>query len=229
MDQQWGTVPIRWALALPLVMFIEMVSMTTTPLTLALSEAGLIQFGRFFQADGSVWPVALNLRWLPSYPALLSEVASALERLLDGIDVDRVLTTVDATPIGVALSLRTSIPLVYPYGEVRDYTAAFAIEGAYDVGHPTVLLSDMLLDASQAQAITALARRVGLDVHAVLAVIDLGVGAREALAAAGDEVRSALTLREMLPMLESAGHLPPNMRRTVEDWLEGFAHGGQTG
>ncbi len=47
-------------------------------LTLALAQAGLIQFGRFFQPDGSAWPVALNLRWLPSYPALLREVAAAL-------------------------------------------------------------------------------------------------------------------------------------------------------
>jgi orotate phosphoribosyltransferase len=104
-----------------------------TALTLALARAGLIQFGRFFQPDGAAWPVALPLRWLPSYPALLRDVAAALEPLLDGIEADRILTTADATPIGVALSLRTDRPLVYPYGEVRAYTAAFAIEGAYDV------------------------------------------------------------------------------------------------
>jgi orotate phosphoribosyltransferase len=187
-------------------------------LTLALSDAGLIQFGRFFQPDGSVWPLALHLRWLPSYPALLRDVAAALEPLLDGLDADRVLTTVDATPIGVALCLRADVPLVYPYGEVRDTTAAFAIEGAYDVGHPTLLLSDVLIDAAQANSITALARRVGLNIHAVIAVIDLGFGAREELTAFGYEVRAALTLAEMLPVLAEAGRLPPVMRATVDKW-----------
>ncbi len=195
-------------------------------LTLALAQAGLIQFGRFFQPDRSAWPVALNLRWLPSYPALLREVAAALEPLLDGIGADRILTTADATPIGVALSLRTDRPLVYPYGEVREYTAAFAIEGAYDVGHPTLLLSDVLIDAAQAATITGLARRVGLEVQTVLAVIDLGLGARGQLESAGYHVGCALTLAEMLPVLETAGLLTPAMRSAVEQWIGGHTDGG---
>jgi orotate phosphoribosyltransferase len=117
--------------------------------------------------------------------------------------------------------LRSDLPLVYPYGEVRDYTAAFAIEGAYDVGHPTLLLSDVLIDAAQATSITALARRVGLDIHAVLAVVDLGLGAREELEAHGYQVRSALTLSAMLPVLAEAGRLPPLMHTTVDEWLRG--------
>jgi orotate phosphoribosyltransferase len=185
----------------------------------------LIQFGRFVQPDssGAIWPVALNLRWLPSYPDLLRDVAAALDPLLEGIEADRILTTVDAIPLGVALSLFSGKPMVYPYGDVRDYTAAFAIEGAYDVGHPTLLLSDVLIDARQAQTITGLAQRVGLDVHAVLAVIDLGLGARGELTHAGYNVRCLLNLRDMLPELESAGLLPSAMRAVVEARCDGYA------
>ncbi|NDJ78799.1 MAG: hypothetical protein GYB65_21320 [Chloroflexi bacterium] len=196
--------------------------MPDTDLTRALGRAGLVQFGRYIQPDGSAWPVALRLRWLPSYPALLGEVAAALEPLLNGLPGDRVLTTVDATPIGIALGLRTGLPVVYPYGRVLDYTAAYAIEGAYDVGHPTLLLADVLVDAAHADAITALARRVGLDVEAVLAVIDVGLGARAGLEAAGYAVRSALALREMLPVLEGVDLLPSRMRGTVEKWLDEY-------
>jgi orotate phosphoribosyltransferase len=190
-------------------------------LTLKLAQAGLVQFGRFERPDGAVWPVMVNLLWLPSYPALLRDVAAALVPLMDGIAVDRLLTTVDALPLGVALSLRTNVPLVYPYGEIRDYTAAFAIEGAYDVGHPTLLLSDVLIDAQHANRITALARKVGLEVHGVLAVVDLGLGARDELEGAGCAVRCVLRLDEMLPVLAEAGMLPPAMRETVEAWLAG--------
>jgi orotate phosphoribosyltransferase len=193
-------------------------------LSIKLAKAGLIQFGRFIQPDGAAWPVALMLRWLPSYPALLWDVAAALEPLLDGITADRILSTAEAIPIGVALSLRSSRPLVYPYGEVRSYTAAYAIEGAYDVGHPTLLLSDSLIDAPQAQTITALARRVGLEVHDVLAVMDLGLGAREELEAAGYVVHSVLSLRDLLPLLEAEELLPPVMRASVERWMEEFSH-----
>ena len=86
-------------------------------------------------------------------------------------------------------------------------------------GHPTLLLSDVLIDAPQADRVTALARRVGLDVHTVLAVIDLGLGARGELESAGYGVRCVLALREMLPVLAEEGFLPPVMRQTVETWL----------
>ena len=192
---------------------------TPTDLTRAYATAGLIQFGQFEQPDGSVWPLMVNLRWLPSYPPLLHQTAAVLDPLLDQAAADRLLTTVDALPIGVAVSLRKHMPLVYPYGEVCDTTAAFAIEGAYDVGHPTVLLSDVLIDVPQAATITAVARRVGLDVNTIVAVIDLGLGARKTLEATGYTVRTVLTLREMLPVLADAGDLPPIMRTTVEKWL----------
>jgi len=195
-------------------------------LGIALTRAGLIQFGRFVQPDGVIWPVAVHLRWLPSYPALLRDVAASLGTLLDGVKADRLLTTTDAIPLGVALSLHTNLPMVYVSGEERDYTAAFAIEGAYDVGHPTVLLADTLIDPAQAQAITALAQRVGLEVHTILSVLDMGLGAHEALTAAGYTLRCALVLREVLPVLAEEGLIPPTMRATVENWMAVSRHGG---
>ncbi len=186
---------------------------------LALARAGLIQFGRFAHEDDRVSPVQVVLGWLPSYPALLAEAAAGIAPLLAEVQGDRLLTTVEAIPLGVAVSLHSGLPMAYPYGGVRDYTVAFAIEGAYDVGHPTVLLADVLIDAGQAQQITALARRVGLDVRAVVALMDLGRGAREDLLARGYTVRTALTLRACLPVLEAEGLLPPLMRAAVEGWL----------
>lgn len=191
------------------------------PLALALAREGLIQFGRFSQPDGAIWPVAVRLLWLPSYPALLRQTAAALAPMVRESGAERLLTTRDAIPLGTALSLESGLPMTYPYGDVRDYTAAYAIEGAYDVGHPTALLSDVLVDAAQAEQITALARRVGLDVEMVLAVVDIGLGGRESLEARGYAVRTVFALRDALPALEAGGYLPPVMRASVESWLDG--------
>lgn len=198
---------------------------TQDALALALAREGLIQFGRFAHDDGAIWPLAVRLLWLPSYPALLRQTAEALRPLLHQVAVERLLTTGDAIPLGTALSLASDIPMTYPHGEVRDYTAAYAIEGAYDVGHPTVLLSDVLINGAQAQQITALARRVGLDVHAVLAVLDLGLGAREQLSAMGYTVHSVLTLDAILPVLSENGLLPAGMWATVQRWLDDVRDG----
>lgn len=192
-------------------------------LAFRLAEAGLIQFGRFAHPDGTIWPLLVRLRWLPSYPALLADVASALTGALEGALADRVLTTQDAIPLGVALSLRTGLPMTYPYGDVRDHTAAFAIEGAYDVGHPTLLLADVLEGADQAQHLIALAHRVGLNVGDVLAVLDLDLGASAQLTAHGYRVRTLFALRDLLGPLAEAGVLPPAMSATVSRWLDAAA------
>lgn len=186
----------------------------------ALADAGLIQFGRFAQPGGGTWPVAVHLDWLPSYPDLLRQTARALIPLLDGLGADRVLAAPGALPIGVALGLEAGVPLVYAVNQKPGGADAFAIEGAYDVGHPTVLLSNLLLDAAQAQALAALAGRVGLEVRALLAVMDLGLGARDALEARGWSVRCPLTLAGALPALEAAGALPPRMGARVRAWIE---------
>lgn len=193
-----------------------------------LASAGLIQFGQFRQADGALWPVWVNLRMAASYPDLLAEMAGALAPLVDGAGNgdERLLCTAEAIPLGVALSLRTGRPLVYAWGADRAYTSAFVFEGAYDVGHTTILVTDVLIDAPQARAMASLAARVGLVVTRVIAVLDLELGARAELASAGFEVRAVLALREVLPRLAAGGRLPEVMRKTVEAWMGSKGDGG---
>jgi orotate phosphoribosyltransferase len=194
---------------------------TETPLSLALRlvEAGLIQFGRFAQPDGSCWPVQVRLRWLPSYPVLLREVAAALADLLDGLDVDRLLSTPAAIPLGTALSLHTDLPMTYALEGIHDRPAAFVIEGAYDVGHPTLLLTDVLATADQAEHLIALGSHTGLEVHTVLAAFDLGIGGRGRLEVAGYQVVSLMTLPALLDPFAQAGLVPAPLRASIERWL----------
>ena len=164
----------------------------------SLAEAGLIQFGRFARTDGAAWPVLVRLRWLPSYPALLHDVAAALGRALEGTPADRVLTTQDAIPLGVALSLHTGLPMTYPYGEVRDYTTAFAIEGAYDSAPH---LTGRSWRTTRLSACCA-ARRVGLN-RGMCSLLDLGL----ARSTGGHCVTTLFALRDMLAPLVEGGIL----------------------
>ncbi len=188
-------------------------------LALRLAEAGLIQFGRFAQPDGSFWPVQVRLRWLPSYPVLLHEVATALAVLLDGLHAERLLSTPAAIPLGTALSLHTGLPMTYALEGAHDRPAAFAIEGAYDVGHPTLLLTDVLATADQAERLIALGGHTGLEVHTVLATFDLGIGGRGRLETTGYQVRCLMVLPALLDSFVQAGLLPVPLRATIERWL----------
>ncbi len=185
-----------------------------------LAMAGLVQFGQFRREDGAVWPVWVNLRMAASYPALLRDLAAAMVPLVGGAEDVRLLCTAEAIPLAVAISLETGLPLVWPYGADRAHTPAFVYEGAYDVGHPTVLVTDVLIDEPQARDIVATAGRVGLVVRRIAAALDLELGARVSLARAGFEVGAVLRLGEMLPRLAASGWLPAQMYTTVAEWMK---------
>jgi orotate phosphoribosyltransferase len=155
----------------------------TRALFLEHARTGMLQFGRF-QVGGSqeFWPVAFHLSLLPSFPDVLAATAEALTPYLTLLsERDRLLTTYSTIALGAVVATLTGIPMLYPGGDVKSYTAAFAIEGAADVGHPTTLLTDVLLDGKPEAQIIARATQVGLPVQRVVAVLDAGRGGTETL------------------------------------------------
>jgi hypothetical protein len=132
-------------------------------------ETGIIQFGRFQQPDGSFWPVQTSFRLLPSYPAAMKATAQAFRIQ----NVDRLLATRDATALGAVVSVESGIPLTYEYGEATSYTSAFVIEGAFDVGHPTALITN--IPSPNLSEMLVPARKNGLDVKEILCILDMGL------------------------------------------------------
>src|SRR5258708_32447239 len=132
---------------------------------------GAIQFGHFQSREtpGTFAPVAINLRYIPSYPSILKALAAEIAPLVQIDGLTLLLTMPSAVPLGTAISLSLDMPLVYPVA-----SEPYVIEGAYDANVPTVLLTDLLTDG---EAELAMAHRVkgrGLMVKAVFAGPDLG-------------------------------------------------------
>lgn len=171
---------------------------------------GLIQFGRFKQADGSVWPIAFNFLLLPSYPQTMKATASAFAPILKRLPIQRLLSTRATTPLGAALSIETNIPLAYVYGEQKAYTSAYVIEGAYDVGHPTALVQ-YVQDANPPD-ILPVAEKVGLPITDVVSLFSIG-------AMPDLNVTALFDFNDTLTILRESGTVPPRMVEQVLEWL----------
>jgi orotate phosphoribosyltransferase len=179
--------------------------------------AGLIQFGHFEGPGGEISPLALNFLLLPSFPALLKATAQALTPPALASGADRLLALRSVTALGGVLAVESGLPLTYHYGEMRGISNAFIIEGAYDIGHPTALLCDVLgADTGQ---ILAPARQVGLNIQQALALICMSQAGRATLEAQGIRVWALLDLAELLPPLAEDGTLPRPLVQTLMDWL----------
>lgn len=186
-------------------------------LTRLLLETGLVQFGRFSNAFEST-PFRFSLEMLPAYPDVARVLIARAKTLLSAVHVNRLLCTADALPFGVGLSLETDIPLVYSRGS-KD-APVYDLVGAYDIGHPALMLTNVLGDFEPVAQLMAGAQRVGLEIHTVLAIIDLGI----ATIPHDTTLLALLRLPAIIEALSQSGQLPPAHARTVKQWIAAHAH-----
>ncbi|MBC7870933.1 MAG: hypothetical protein H7Y09_08850 [Chitinophagaceae bacterium] len=175
-------------------------------LTSMLLEAGLMQFGLF----DMTYPMKINLELLPSYPDILKYVALEANRLIAPLKVDQLVCRSDSMPFAVALGMTAEISVVYSRGS--NDIAVHDLVGAYDVGHPAVLIVNSWQDdATNATfKLIADARRVGLEISTIMALLDFGVAAPENV-----RVISLLNLQSAVAEMVEYGKLPKGQGQAV--------------
>lgn len=172
----------------------------------ALRAARLIQFGHF-QGTNGIEPVRFEFAMLASYPNLLLRIADAI--ILP--PADRLLCPDDAFPLGMALSLKYGIPLVCSRAG-SSHPDSPELIGAYDIGHPTVLVTNILTCHVPLKPLIAHACQVGLQVTAVVALLDAGYSGIDLPAA------SLFCLDDIIDEALKIGELPAGQAELVRRW-----------
>jgi hypothetical protein len=177
-----------------------------------LLENGLVQFGRF-EHDGKIEPILLNLELLPSYPETLRFVVEQAALKIEH-DIERLVCPSDSLALGIGVSLQKQIPLVYSRG--KGELPVHDLVGAYDVGHPAVLVMNLLQDVSEVEHFIAQALKVGLHIHHVFAVLSIG----EFEANNKSYTISVLmSLSELVSQIEQQGHVAHGQANAVREWM----------
>lgn len=189
---------------------------TLTQLAVSLYEIGAVRLGRFTLHSGHVSPIYIDLRLLVSFPAVLRQVALAYSRLLPDLQFDILAAyPYAALPIGTAIALETGIPLIYPRKTAKQYGTGKQVEGRWEVGQTALVVEDLITSGdSILQAIASL-EAAGLQVRDALVLIDREQGGRAVLREQGYELHAVLTLRQLLGVLESEGHISANQQAEV--------------
>lgn len=172
-------------------------------LAAALYEAGCVQFGAFTLKSGLTSPIYVDLRLLVSHPRLLKHVGQSLAELARELAFDRIAAIpFGGLPIGVALSLELSCPLVYPRPPKQHGTRR-PIEGAFEKGETVLLVDDLITHGgSKLEAIDGL-EAAGLRVRDVLVLIDRGQGGADDLAQRGYRLHSLMRLTDVVETLRA--------------------------
>lgn len=186
-----------------------------------LFESQCVRFGSFTLKSGKESPVYVDLRRLVTFPRALGFVADVLAGRLATLTFDRIAALpYAALPIGTAVSLRTSRPMVYPRGQAKTYGAKASIEGLFDPGERVVVLDDIATRGdAKLEALGPLAE-AGLSVSDVVVLVDREQGARALLAERGITLHAELTLRELVDSLGEEGKISSDERERVLRFLK---------
>ena len=132
-----------------------------------------------------------------SDPELLVEIADGLAaRVPENIEILAGLE-LGGIPVATALSIRTGLPAVFVRKHAKDYGTCRLAEGVEISGRRLLIVEDVVTSGGQILASCEELRKAGAIVEHVVCVIDRQVGGMEALAAAGLELRSLFTKKDL--------------------------------
>lgn len=187
---------------------------------LSLFDHNMVKFGRFTLKSGKTSPVYIDLRLLPSYPSVLSDMGLLAAEHLRPVAFDRLAAIpLAGLPIGTALCFSTDKPMIYPRPP-KDHGTKKPIEGVYQAGEQVLLVDDVLSTGSSKLEAAGPLREAGLIVEDMFVVVERGMGGQAQMEAAGFKVYAMTTLTEMLDVLVKAERITEAQHGEVEQWLE---------
>ncbi|CCW71703.1 unnamed protein product [Phytomonas sp. Hart1] len=189
----------------------------------ALVLSRCVRFGDFTLKSGRTSPIYIDLRRLVGYPGILRLVAREYAKVLRGYTFDRLVgLPYAALPIASAISLDMNVPLIYPRREAKGYGTKAAIEGEYHKGERVVIIDDLVSTGeTKVEAIEKL-KAVGLEIVAVVVLIDREMGAKAFLNKLGYAFEAVVGLFQLLPLWKQSGAISAEQAAEVNQFLQQF-------
>jgi uridine monophosphate synthetase len=155
-----------------------------------------------------------------AYPWLLSHVASAYTRILEGMHFDHMAALpYAALPIATAISLQTGRSMLYPRKETKAYGTRAQIEGVFDPGQVAVVIDDLIsTGGSKFEGIQKLTA-AGLVVQDVVVLIDRSPDGAQELSRQGYKLHAVLTLHQLLDIYQASGKVPAERIEATRAYL----------
>jgi orotate phosphoribosyltransferase len=171
---------------------------------LSLFEIGAVRLGQFKLHSGRTSPIYLDLRMLVSYPDTLRMATAVYTTILADLEYDLLAAAPMAgLPLGTALCLALNQPLIYPRKTAKSYGTGKGIEGAYQIGETAVVIDDLITSGDSVLQANATLKAGGLQVNDAVVLIDRQQGGMDNLRNAGYQPHAAMTIRQLLSILEA--------------------------
>lgn len=168
-----------------------------------VAEIALLR-GEFTLRSGRKSSYYLDKYRLTTRPDVLGELAGLLRETIERVEseaevrADRLAgAELGGIPLVTVSGLATGRPTLFIRNSKKGYGTAQQIEGLYNAGERVLFVEDVATTAGQAIEAAGVLKEAGLEVIAIIAVIDRQEGAAENAAAAGLRFESLFTKADL--------------------------------
>lgn len=171
-------------------------------LILELYKIGAIKFGRFTLKSGKISPYYLDLRFLCSYPKVLTLVANEFDKVLSKLKFDVVAAVpYAAIPMTTAIALLHNRRMIFSRKEVKEHGTRKMIEGVFKPRERAVIIDDVISDGASKFEVIAPLEKEGLKIKDVVVLLDRGQGGPAIMKAKGYSCHSIVDIFEIISVL----------------------------
>jgi orotate phosphoribosyltransferase len=185
-----------------------------------LHKIGAIRFGTFKLTSGRTSPYYIDLRIVPSFPDVLSEVCNIYVKLIEsdmGIEsFDRIAGIPTAgIPFASVLAFRLKKPFLYIRPIVKRHGRERRIEGLLMPGDRILLVDDLVTTGLSLTKAAEAIRAEGGVVTDTLVLMDREEGGKERLKKDNIALHYLLTAREAAKKLLELGAIEEDQFKTI--------------
>ena len=187
-------------------------------------RAGTVKFGEFTYASGAKGPIYIDLRKLVSFPKELKTVCSHLAKLVQGLKNTTVVlgAATAGIPFSTLVSAETNIPMCYIRKKAKGHGTQSQIEGVFEKGQKAVLIDDLITSGASKKIFVEGAREAGMEIEDLVVILDRRAdNDKGAIDELNVNLRSLLTLRELVDVVRKEGSASDEDLNRVEKWLAG--------
>ena len=188
-----------------------------------LLEAGVVKTGSFKLKNGTLSPIYINVRDLPTCHAAMSMAQFIMARKIseEQLEFDRVGgVPMGALSIANMLSIETGKSILTLRNEAKDHglVGTKTVE-SFTEGQKVLVIEDVATSGGSIKEAVEKYRYLNLNTADAFVVVDREQGATEMLAAENIKLHSLITLSDIVEALYKRTDISEKMKQTLRDYM----------
>lgn len=191
-----------------------------------LYKINAIKFGDFTLSSGKHSVYYLDLRIIPSYPELFSQICKMIVDYLESSNILSNIQVIAGVPVAglsysTLVAYLTKKPLIFVRSEPKKHGTQKQIEGVFEKDSEALVIDDVLTTGGSLKKSILAMRKYDLKVSHAIILINREEGGVENLKEIGVTVHSLFTITEVADILRESNIITDEEVRKIQKQIKG--------